>query len=309
MANATPSRIGQINLAGDAKAMFLKVFGGEVLTAFNEDNTFLDKHVLRTISSGKQAQFPATWKATAAYHTPGVELVGQTIAGAERLISLDDQLIADVFIPNVDEAMNHYDYRSEYTKQCAEALRRTFSQNVAQVMVLAARASATITGANGGTVVTDADGATNMDSLVDSIFDAVQALAEKDVPMNDRFIFLRPAQYYALVASGNKAIDKDVGGSGGLAAGAIYRLAGAPIVMTNHLPDSDISTGPTAYQGDFTTTIALVAQRGAAGTVKLRDLAVESAYDIRRQGTLVLAKMLVGHGILRPECAVEIASA
>ena len=36
------------------------------------------------------------------------------------------------------------------------------------------------------------------------------------------------------------------------------------------------------------------------------DLAIESGYDIRRQGTLMVAKMAVGHGILRPESAVEL---
>jgi hypothetical protein len=49
--------------------------------------------------------------------------------------------------------------------------------------------------------------------------------------------------------------------------------------------------------------------RSAVGTVKLIDLAVEMDYDIRRQGTLVVSKYAVGHGILRPESAVEIKTA
>jgi hypothetical protein len=53
MANATPSRVGQINNAGDAKALFLKVFAGEVLTAFNEVCVTGDKHMVRNISSGE----------------------------------------------------------------------------------------------------------------------------------------------------------------------------------------------------------------------------------------------------------------
>ena len=32
------SRLGQVNGANDAKALFLKVFAGEVLTAFNTNN-------------------------------------------------------------------------------------------------------------------------------------------------------------------------------------------------------------------------------------------------------------------------------
>jgi hypothetical protein len=33
---------------------------------------------------------------------------------------------------------------------------------------------------------------------------------------------------------------------------------------------------------------------------------MESAYDIRRQGTLMVGKYLVGHGELRPEAGVEL---
>ena len=36
------------------------------------------------------------------------------------------------------------------------------------------------------------------------------------------------------------------------------------------------------------------------------DLAVEMEYDVRRQGTLLVAKYAMGHGILRPDAAFEI---
>ncbi|ATS93386.1 capsid and scaffold protein [Ralstonia phage vRsoP-WF2] len=55
MANAVPSRLGQANLAGDPKALFLKVFAGEVMTAFAENNIVLQYVRQRTISSGKSA--------------------------------------------------------------------------------------------------------------------------------------------------------------------------------------------------------------------------------------------------------------
>jgi hypothetical protein len=44
----------------------------------------------------------------------------------------------------------------------------------------------------------------------------------------------------------------------------------------------------------------------AVGTVKLMDLAFETQYDIRRQGTLMVAKYAAGHGVLRPEAAVRV---
>lgn len=53
----TPSRLGQANGAGDALALFLKVFSGEVLTAFAETNVALSRSMVRSIKSGKSAQF------------------------------------------------------------------------------------------------------------------------------------------------------------------------------------------------------------------------------------------------------------
>lgn len=311
MADATVARLGQINGAGDARALFLKVYSGEVLTAFAENNVFMSRHMVRSISSGKSAQFPATHKATASYHVPGTEIVGQVINNGERNIDLDDLLISPVFIASIDEAMAHYDFRSEYSKQAGAALARTFDKNVAQVMTLAARASATVSGGNGGSRITAATMKTDVTVFIDACFDAVQALREKDVPEGDTSIFLPWGLYLNLVSSGSKAIDRDLNaeGNGSIASGRVYRIAGVPLVPTNNLPSTNVTTGPTAYQGDFTTTAALVAHKAAAGTVKLIDLATEMAYDIRRQGTLVVSKMAVGHGILRPECAVELATA
>ena len=311
MAVAVPSRFGQVNGANSATALFLKVFAGEVLTAFAETNVFMDRSMVRTITSGKSAQFPASWKGTASYHTPGAELVGSVVLHNERVITIDDLLVADRFIALIDEAMNHYDVRSEYSNDVGRALAKTFDQNVAQVACLAARAATTVTGGFGGAQVTDADAKTNADSLIQSCFDAAETLDEKDVPEGDRYVFLLPAQYYLLVNSSSKLINVDYtgGGNGSVASGKVMNVAGLDIVKTNNLPSTNVTTGPAAYQGDFRTTAGLVMHRSAVGTVKLIDLAVEMDYDIRRQGTLIVGKYAVGHGILRPESSVEIITA
>ena len=51
--NMTPTSLGQQNLAGSTTATFLKVFSGEVLTAFMETTKFLSRHSVRSIASGK----------------------------------------------------------------------------------------------------------------------------------------------------------------------------------------------------------------------------------------------------------------
>lgn len=311
MANATVLQLGQVNATGDDLALFLKLFGGELLTAFDEDNVVMDKHTVRHIKSGKSAQFPATWKVSAGYHTPGAEVVGQTSNLNERVINIDDLLLASVFLGNLDEALSHFEVRGEYAKQCGLALSYQLDKNVLQAGVLAARASATVTGGNGGTQLTSSGTLykTSATDLAGGIFAGVQAMAEKDIPAGEqRWCFVRPAQYY-LLAQATNLINKDWGGAGSYSDGQILKIGGVPLVMTNHLPITNLSsvTGTNnTYHGDFSKTAALIMTKGAVGTVKLMDLATEMGYDMRRQGTLLIAKYAIGHGILRPECAAEL---
>ena len=89
-------------------------------------------------------QFPASGLASAADHTPGAELTGVALDHSEKVITVDDLLVAHAFIAKIDEAMNHYDVRSIYSTELADALAQTYDKNVAQNIILAARASSPI---------------------------------------------------------------------------------------------------------------------------------------------------------------------
>ena len=57
MANATPTRLGQNLATGDANALFLKIFSGEVLSAFGRENQMMNMTTVRNIQQGKSAVF------------------------------------------------------------------------------------------------------------------------------------------------------------------------------------------------------------------------------------------------------------
>lgn len=318
MSNATPSRLGALNAGADKDALFLKVFSGEVLTAFEQQTIMMGRHQVRTISNGKSAQFPVMGRTSAAYHTVGNEITGDSINHAEKVITINDLLLSSSFIANIDEAKNHYDVRSTYSREMGIALANQMDKHILQTVVQAATATtATVTGEADmvGKVITDADAKTNVDSLIDSIFDAAQNLDEKNVPEEGRYIVVKPEQYYQL-ANSSKAINVDFGntGNGSTASGKIMRLAGMEVLKSNNLPTANITTGVAAGTGtrqavNASNTAALVFHGSAVGTVKLMDLATESDYDIRRQGTLMVAKYACGHGILRNEAAVQIKTA
>lgn len=344
--NTTPVRAGQSQGAGDALALFLKVFSGEVLTAFEAATVMKDLHMIRTISSGKQAQFPVTGTATAQYHTPGENIADagnsylSSFKFAEKTISIDGQLISAAFSPNVDDLMNHYDHRSIIATELGRSLAYVFDKQVMYSLIAAARSSANITGAtssagvalSGGSVIAG-QAKTSATALIDAIFDAIEILDTKDVPSEDRYVVLRPQEYYLLInktGEGTAIINRDFNdGNGSMAKGTVFEIGGARIVKSNHVPVglnlltsgpastedtlfgnaavlNNVYGGSTGYAANHTNHVCTVFHKAAAGTVKLLDLAMESEYQIERQGTLMVAKMMCGSAPLRPECAVEI---
>lgn len=308
MSNATPSRLGQANLTGATDALFLKVFSGEVMSTFNAKTIMKEKTRIRNIKSGKSASFAAIGKTVAEYHTPGEEILGNTINHNETVITIDDLLISHSFISNIDEAKNHYEVRSEYSKQMGQALAQTYDRNLLSLAVKAARAG-TAGIADQGDAESIAIGATPTTStIITNIYAAAQKLDEKNAPAEDRCVIVSPAVYYALVQD-DKMINRDFGSNGSYSEANVMRVAGMDIVMSNNLAvDHTASTLDFAskYNVDASDCKAVVMHKDALGTVQLMDMATEAEYDIRRQGTLAVSKLAVGHGILRPELIVEL---
>ena len=136
--------IGQINQTGDPNALFLKVFSGEVLKAFKMNCVTEPLVQKRSITHGKSAQFPVTGWLQSHYHTPGQLLTGQQGVQAEKIIVVDDLLVADAFIANIEEAKNHYDIRSIYSTEAGESIARKYDNKNIIKMIQAARAAANL---------------------------------------------------------------------------------------------------------------------------------------------------------------------
>lgn len=318
--NFDATRLGLINNAGGGSfagdnAMFLKVWAGEVLTAFRKSTVFEALHKVRTISSGKTAQFPIIGVNSASYHTPGNQIIGTQQKVAEATVNIDDKLISSVFLADIDEAKNHYDVRSQFSAEMGNALAYTFDKNVAAVIAKAARTATHFnTDLPGGTrikIVAANKAAITGAQLATALFAAAQKMDENNLPEGDRYCCLAPAEYYKLVQE-TSVINRDWGGQGAYADGTVLKVAGIDIIKSNHLPTTNRSavTGENnSYDADYTKSVALVWNPGAAGTVKLMDLKMETTGgDVHAlwQGTFMVASMACGTGILRPDCAIEI---
>jgi hypothetical protein len=151
----TASRIGAKNFGSNKDELFLKVFSGEVLTTFEENNIMMPLHRVRTISSGKTAQFPTTGVAEAKYHNPGESLFGDEYNGSagaapdylsrvrhsEVTIAIDGVLTASAFLADIDEAKNHYEVRSIYSTEIGRQLAYYADKAVIRTIIGGARAT------------------------------------------------------------------------------------------------------------------------------------------------------------------------
>ncbi len=275
----------------------------------------------------------------------------------EVMIHIDKVLMSSTFIASIDELVSHFDVRAPYTHQLGEALANQFDKNVLKVAVKTGakqgsagvlepsdawienqtgRGSvvyATMTPA-GALADTANTAAASTDGTEDTLrttptasvirtalFESARLLDEKDVPSSDRYAIITPAMYYELINSDeivtNSVINRDIGGEGSIAAGTITRIAGINLLVSNHLPNTDLTPGSGGHANrwqsqangndyglNYEHCAGLVFQKGGFGTLKLQDLTMENEYLIQRQGNLFVAKYSMGHGPLRPESVV-----
>ena len=249
-----PSRLG-LDATGSAgnEDLFLKVFSGEVLTTFEENNVMMPLHRVRTISSGKTAQFPVTGVASAVYHTPGDSLFaddqadGNTYASninhSEKIIAIDGVLTSSAFIADIDEAKNHYEVRSIYSTEIGRQLAYHADKAVIRTVISGALARTDRFGTTAGDVAAQEasaylggkicidgtastgdnesssqsvydTGTSNGEDLYNGIFHAANLMDQKNVPSEGRYCLLPPDNFYQLLTQNTDAINRDFNPNG-----------------------------------------------------------------------------------------------
>lgn len=319
---------GKGQSASDKLALFLKVFGGEVLTAFKRRAVTMDKHMVRTITSGKSAQFPVMGRTAGFYLLPGEDIDDKQgeIKHTEKVITIDGLLVSAVMIFDIEDAMNHYDVSSEYSAQLGEALAISADGAVLAEMAnlcnLPAASDENITGLGTASVLNIGAAADLVDpeargkAILKGLTLARAKLTKNYVPASDRFFYTSPEDYSAILSAlmpnaANYAalIDPETGN--------IRNVMGFTVIEVPHLmvggSGDDLAGANRKHAFPATSSatvkvasdnlIGLFNHRSAVGTVKLKDMALERARRANYQGDQIIGKYAMGHGGLRPEAA------
>ena len=244
------TRQGQSNSTGDARALNLKLFSGEMFKGFQHETIARDLIMKRTLKNGKSMQFIYTGRTTAEYHTPGNSILGNSDGAppvAEKTVTIDDLLISSAFVYELDETLAHYELRGEISRKIGYALAEKYDRLAFRAIAKGARQASPITKTGfkepGGTQIrvgstTNDSDAYNAGNLVNAFYDAAAAMDEKGVNSAGRVAVLNPRQYYALIQDigSNGLINRDVQGTALQSGNGIIEIAGIKIFKSMNIP-------------------------------------------------------------------------
>ena len=269
---------GAITNAGtvdERRALYLKLFSGEMFKGFQHNTIARDLVTRRTLKNGRSLQFIYTGRTKSEFHIPGRSILGndeKTPPVAEKTIECDDLLISSAFVYELDETLAHYDLRGEISRKIGYALAENYDRRIFRAITKAARQPSPVSMTNfkepGGSVVkvgaanstVEAD-AYNAGHLVNAFYDAAAILDEKGVSGEGRVAVLNPRQYYALIqdVTNNGLINRDVQGTALQSGNGIIEIAGITIYKSMNIPfmgnfGTKASMNPRASndnEGDF----------------------------------------------------------
>lgn len=308
-ARSTP---GKAPGGSDERELFMENFLQDLLEAWKETNDFESHTYTRTISKGKADVFPIIGrKRDAEEHVPGELILGGSINHNEVTITLDNILVDSAFIAEIDELIAHYPLASPYARQLAESLSTTYDKRIATLHVLASRlvgGPANDIGHPDPSYAYHANMATDPAQLEAAHFAAVEYIRTNDISGQGIRSFL-PWQQYLLLSRYAELDERETTGNSNRGSATAGPVAGINITATNHIPKTNVTTGLEKYRGNFTTTVGFISTPMAVGTLNRRGLRAVMKPQEDRLGTLLIASKFTGHGILRPECSFELATA
>ena len=272
---------GADNGGADRRALYLKLFSGEMFKGFQHNTIARDLIMKRTLTNGKSLQFIYTGRTKAEYHTPGNSILGNSDGAppvAEKTITVDELLISSAFLYELDETLAHYDLRSEISRKIGYALAEKYDRLAFRAITRGARQASPITKTNfvepGGTQIRV--GATTNDSdayvpanLVSAFYDAAAALDEKGVSSDGRVGVLNARQYYELIqqVGENGLVNRDAQGTSRQSGNGIVEIAGIKIYKSMNIPF--LGKYGTAYGG--TTGVTAPTNTGSFVSVTPED--------------------------------------
>ena len=330
---------GETNDTAGANAkLWLPIWSGEVLHAYDEYRSFEPMVTSRTITSGREEQFPITgtvdlqpaWRA-------GEYLMGGADSKAGNFsITLDARPMAAHFeLDNVDLMITQWEYRQELARQAGQTLANARDKQIGAFIGGAALVELTSQDPRTGINLPEPAqlvGSTTADralEVLEAIEDFIVDCQENSVPVGQTFCAVTPRVFQDIrrlgvaesqpQASTMQPMFGGVAAAGGLGAPLTQGMnalsdsltyMGVTIIKSNHLPvdnygaaSAEIGEARYNVNGVAAGVKGLIWMPDCVASLRKTGLVVDTEDDTRRNSTFTVASMMSGTGILKPELA------
>jgi len=267
--------------AAGANKLWLPLWSGEVINAYDEYNMFENLITHKSLSGGFSYEFPVTGKVSLQPNwNAGVELVGGDSSSTTFKINLDKRPMAAHFeTDNVDLLVTQWDYRSELARQAGLTLATARDKQIISTLI-GACVAAPLNSDPRGIVEADFPAPVVVDTTTSAIGVAVSGctetaalnilqaienylvnMQEKNFPINDVHCVVTPKVFQVIRALGIPRASNQftqnpmftagqayggvgpAGFAGMNAMGDYLDYMGVKICKTNHIPRTDLSSG------------------------------------------------------------------
>jgi len=326
-------RPGQVNAAGNTDSLLLKIFGGEVATAYKNALAVYSKVRKFALSGAKSISLPLVGSAIARFHVPGTNILDDAngmvsnIPNNERVIHADRVLIGATVVNEWDRLINHWDQRMIYAGEIGTQMADIQEIIGMRLIALGAAASAPVSGGSnakwqGGVSITGtATVHTSASDALDAIRQVKVAFDQRSVPQDQRWLILTP-NIYSLIMAAKDLLNTDYNpqGNGSLAQGEVGMIYGFRIIVSNLLPSDDTTGVASAanytnnteggsgntYGVDMTKVKMLAFGPKALAGVQAAGLRMEVNWKDDLHAWFVKASTLTGMNYWRPDNCAKI---
>lgn len=246
-----------------------------------------------------------------------------TIANDKANIALDDPLKKALRLPMVDVDLSQWDLVSPYAVEIGRLMSEKLDKRGFRLLTLAARTAA-VTNVHGGGLVVERSGgdlgtvypvsSTGADNIAADFSSMALKADNANWPETGRVAFILPEMRQVITRS-NRVMNRDyvnVPQQGSVVDRSIGTLEGWNLVVTKHLPSTNVTNDLSKYNGDFTYNgstgrpVALFMStsappgapqtRGPVGKVQAGGMINKVWFDENRDCWLVKSRLLAGMG-------------
>jgi hypothetical protein len=265
--------------AAGANKLWLPLWSGEVINAYDQYNVFENLITTKTLTGGYSYEFPVT--GTVALNpswNAGVELGGGSSTSTTFKVNLDARPMAAHFeTDNIDMLISQWDYRSELARQAGLTLANTRDRQIVSTLIAASVVAPLASDPRGftasnfpapavvdtstsaiGVAVSNCTEAVAL-NILQAIENYLVFMQENDFPVQNVHCAVTPKVFQVIRALGIPRTDtkftnyplfgasEEVGGLGApLAVGMNAMMdsldyMGVKIIKTNHIPRTDLT--------------------------------------------------------------------